>query len=119
MNTTEPLIDLGALLPIGAVAFVLWIVWSLYDAVFGGGNPLSRNTLARIEAGQKPETIYERWEQHRRTQRIVKGLLLAIVVLAFVVLAPRQATIIGRAIVESVSEITATVRRLSGSMEGS
>lgn len=119
MNTPEPLIDLGALLPIGAVAFVLWIIWSLYDAVFGGGNPLSINTLARIEAGQKPETIYERWEQHRRTQRIIKGLLLAVIVLAFVILAPRQATVIGKAIVDSVSEIAATMRRFSENMGGS
>jgi hypothetical protein len=117
MEATKPLIDLSAFLPLAIVVFVLWSIYSLYDAVFGGGNPLTRNTLARIEAGDKPENVYERWQQHRRQKRINNGCLLMVLLIAFVILAPTQARNIAVAVVSSMSEITNSLQRISDNLE--
>ncbi|MCB0075100.1 MAG: hypothetical protein KDE20_26760, partial [Caldilineaceae bacterium] len=60
----------------------------LFRYFFLGPNPLDRNTLARVEAGQKPEVLRDLWREYRRRRFV--GILAIITFVYFVILAISQ-----------------------------
>jgi hypothetical protein len=87
----------GALILIG-IFVIISIVW-LFVYWFGGGNPLTWNTVARVEAAQNPANVLNSWYeyQNRRRSGCLVGIVFVVGVL--VVLAPSEAAALAEAMV--------------------